>query len=190
MQAIEIKKNKKLLIIFGAPAVGKTTVGKILESKSDFKLFHNHMALDSVMHLFGVGTPSEDKLSRIIRESVIREAAETGLDLIFTYVWNFGKEKGKTNIDFYKNIYEAAGGQVFFVELTAPIDVRALRASDPNRNVDKKYAPNKDRVLMLEQQLKFTSPDPFFYPEFYLKIDTRDASPEEIASTIQKHFNF
>ena len=182
-------ENKKLLIIFGPPAVGKTTVGKIIESKTDFKLFNNHMAMDSVMHLFGVGTSSEDKLSRIIRENIIKEAALVGMNLIFTYVWNFAKEKGKTNIDFYKNIYESDGGQVIFVELVAPLSVRALRANDPMRNVEKKYAPNRDRVLNLEKTLNFTSPDPFFYPKFYLKIDTTNISPEEIASTIQKHFN-
>lgn len=67
----------KLIIIFGPPAVGKTTVGKILEQKTDFKLFHNHMVMDGVMHLFGVGSPSEDKLSRLIRENIIKEAALT-----------------------------------------------------------------------------------------------------------------
>ena len=176
-------KNKKLLIIFGPPAVGKTTVGKIIESKSDFKLFHNHMVMDSVMHLFGVGTPSEDKLSRIIRESVIKEAALTGINLIFTYVWNFAKEKGKTNIDFYKNIYESIGGQVIFVELVAPVSVRAERASDPMRNLEKKYAPNSDRVLALENTLNFTSPNPFFYQN-YTKINTENKTPEIIAEQI------
>lgn len=175
--------NKKLLIIFGPPAVGKTTVGKILESKSDFKLFHNHMVMDSVMHLFGVGTPSEDKLSRIIRENVINEAALSGMNLIFTYVWNFGKEKGKTNIDFYKNIYESAGGEVIFIELSAPLSVRALRADDSMRNIDKKYAPNKDRVIALENTLNFTSPDPFFYSN-YIKINTENKTPDEIANEI------
>jgi hypothetical protein len=176
-------KNKKLLIIFGPPAVGKTTIGKILESKTDFKLFHNHMVMDSVMHLFGVGTPSEDKLSRIIRENIIKEAAEVGMNLIFTYVWNFGKEKGKTNIDFYKNIYESAGGKVIFVELIAPLSVRVKRADNPMRNIEKKYAPNPDRVLSLENSLNFTSPTPFFYPN-YTKINTENKTPDNIAEEI------
>ena|SRR3989338_4892122 len=176
-------KNKKLLIIFSPPAVGKTAVGKILEQKSDFKLFHNHMVMDSIMHLFGVGTPSEDKLSRIIRENVIREAAEAGMNLIFTYVWNFAKEKGKTNIDFYKNIYESTGGEVIFIELVAPLPVRAERASGPARNVEKKYAPNKERVIALETSLNFTSPQPFFYHN-YTKIDTENKTPEAIAEII------
>lgn len=177
------EKNKKLLIIFGPPAVGKTTVGKILEQRSDFKLFHNHMVMDGVMHLFGIGTPAEDRLSRIIRENVIKEAAETGINLIFTYVWNFAKEKGKMNIDFYKNIYESSGGEVIFMELIAPLSVRALCANNPMRNVDKKYAPNQDRVLALENSLNFTSPDPFFYQN-YKKIDTENKTPEIVAEEI------
>lgn len=178
----KIKKHK-LLIIFGAPAVGKTTVGKIIESKTDFKLFHNHMIMDGVMHIFGVGSPSEDKLSRIIRENIIKEAAQSKMNLIFTYVWNFAKEKGKTNIDFYKNIYEESGGEVIFVELIAPITVRVLRASDPSRNIEKKYAPNQDRVILLEDTHSFNSPEPFFYKN-YTKLDTTNKSPEEVALDI------
>lgn len=174
---------KKLLIIFGPPAVGKTTVGKIIESNTDFKLFHNHMIMDGVMHLFGVGTSSEDKLSRIIRENVIKEAAEIGMNLIFTYVWNFAKEKGKTNIDFYKNIYESNNGEVVFVELVAPIFVRTERANNPTRNIDKKYSPDRDRVLDLENSHNFTSPTPFFYPN-YTKINTENKTPDEIAKEI------
>ena len=173
----------KLLILLGPPSVGKTTVGKLVESKSDFKLFHNHMIMDGVMHLFGVGTPAEDKLSRLIRENVIREAAAANMNLIFTYVWNFAKEKGKTNIDFYKSIYEDAGGEVQFIELVAPVEVRAERATNPLRNVEKKYAPDKERVLGLENTHTFTSPDPFFYSN-YTKIDTTNKTPEIIAGEV------
>ncbi len=174
---------KKLLIIFGPPAVGKTAVGKILESKLDFKLFHNHMVMDGVMHLFGVGTPSEDKLSRIIRENIIKEAADNNINLIFTYVWNFKKEKGKNNIDIYKDLYEKSGGEVVFVELTAPLSVRAERANDNMRNVEKKYAPNKERVIALEETSSFISPTPFFYKN-YIKINTDNKTPESIADEI------
>lgn len=173
----------KLLIILGPPSVGKTTIGKILEQKTDFKLFHNHMVMDGVMHIFGVGTPAEDRLSRIIRENIIKESAESKVNLIFTYVWNFAKDKGKNNIDVYKNIYESKGGEVFFVELTAPISVRSNRATDPSRNNEKAYSPNKNRVLALEKTHSFTSPTPFFYKN-YLKIETENKSPDSIAEEI------
>ena len=173
----------KLLILFGPPSVGKTTVGKIIEAKSDFKLFHNHMIMDGVMHLFGVGTPAEDRLSRLIRESVIKEAAVAGMNLIFTYVWDFGREKGKANIDSYKTAYEHMGGEVIFVELIAPLSVRAARAADPMRNAEKKYAPNEERVRALEGAHNFMSPAPFYYQN-YTKIDTEDKAPEVIAEEV------
>ncbi len=115
-------------------------MGRIIESKSDFKLFHNHMVMDSIMHLFGRGSPSEDRLSRIIRESVIEEAAEVGMNLVFTYVWNFSKDKGRINIDFYKNIYESKGGEV--------IKARAYsyRGSDHNF-----YRPHTDYQDLLSK---------------------------------------
>lgn len=174
----------KLLILFGAPAVGKATIGKIVESKTDFKLFHNHMVMDGIMHIFGVGTPAEDRLSKSIRTQIINEAADNGINLIFTYVWNFGLEKGKVNIDAYKEIYESRGGDVIFVELTAPLDVRVERAAHPDRQRLKAHAPSPERVAHLEDVLDTNSPTPFFYPEAHIKIDTADKTPEQIAQGI------
>jgi hypothetical protein len=62
--------------------------------------------------------------------------------------------------------------------------VRAERAAHPSRNLEKKYAPNKEKVILLEKTLNSaSSPDPFFYPN-YKKIDTVDKTPEEIADEI------
>lgn len=174
----------KLLILFGPPAVGKTTIGKLIERTTDFKLFHNHMVMDGIMHIFGVGTPSEDRLSKMVRTNIIEEAASQGTNLIFTYVWNFGKEKGKVNIDLYKEIYESHGGEVHFVELTAPLEVRVKRAGSPDRRQTKAHAPDSERVVYLEKNLSFESPSPFFYPEVYVKIDTTDKTPEQVAKEI------
>lgn len=174
----------KLLILFGPPAVGKTTIGKLIETSTDFKLFHNHMVMDGIMHIFGVGTPAEDRLSKLVRTSIIEEAAVEGANLIFTYVWNFGKEKGKVNIDRYKDIYESHGGEVQFVELVAPLDVRIERAGSPDRRQAKAHAPDPERVAYLEENLNFTCPSPFFYPEAYAKIDTTNKTPGQIAGEI------
>ena len=141
------------------------------------------MVMDGVMHLFGLGSPAEDRLSRIIRENIIKEASENDMNLIFTYVWNFSKDKGRANIDFYKNIYESSGGEVVFVELVAPLSVCADRAGNPMRNVEKKHAANKDRILSLGNTPDFTSPTPFFYKN-YKKIDTENKTPEAVAQEI------
>lgn len=174
----------KLLILFGPPAVGKTTIGKLIESKTEFKLFHNHMVMDGVMHIFGVGTPSEDRLSKIIRTKIIEEAASQGASLIFTYVWNFSKEKGRANVDSYKEIYESHGGEVLFVELIAPLETRVKRAGSLDRRQTKMHAPGPERVAYLEKNLDLESPSPFFYPEAYRRIDTTDKTAGQVAQEI------
>jgi hypothetical protein len=174
----------KLLILFGPPSVGKTTVGKILEQTTDFKLFHNHMVMDGVMHIFGVGTPAEDRLSKLVRTGIIKEAAEANINLIFTYVWNFGREKGKINIDTYKHIYESRGGEVQFVELIAPLEIRVKRADSPERRQAKVHAPDAERVAQLEKTLDLESPSPFFYPESYTQINTADKTPTQITQEV------
>jgi hypothetical protein len=174
----------KLLIIFGPPAVGKMTVGKCIEERTSFKLFHNHMVMDVVMHIFGANTPAEDRLSRSIRESVIAEAADSNIDLIFTYVWNFALDKGRRNIEAYKQHYESRGGSVTFVELTAPLEIRTSRAASPSRFAAKTYTGDADEVARLETTRDFVSPDPFFYPDHYLKIDAVNRAPEDIALQI------
>lgn len=49
--------EKKLLILFGPPAVGKMTVGKELSALTGMKLFHNHMTIELVLPFFEFGTP-------------------------------------------------------------------------------------------------------------------------------------
>lgn len=176
----------KLLVLFGPPAVGKMTIGKAIEDRSDFKLFHNHMVMDGIMRLFGVGSESEDRLSKQIRQLVIEEAAKSGTSLIFTYVWDFSQPKGKRNIDVYKNIYEEHGGEVVFVELRAPLETRMERAEHPLRKKHKAHAPDAVRVKYLEDVLSYDSPQPFFYPDQYYLIETGEKSPEEVAEKVVK----
>ncbi|MFZ1250429.1 MAG: AAA family ATPase [Candidatus Microsaccharimonas sp.] len=173
----------KLLILFGAPAVGKATIGRLVAAKTDFKLFHNHMVMDGIIELFGVGTASEDKLSKMIRSEVIKEAAKSGLNLIFTYMWNFGSEKGKNNITAYKEIYESKGGEVIFIELTASLETRVERAKTPERKKTKIHAPNAERVAYLDSVLDYNSPKPFYFKN-YTHINTTNKTADDVANEI------
>lgn len=174
----------RLLIIFGPPSVGKATIGKLIEEKTGYRLFHNHMIMDGVIHIFGIATQSENKLSKYIRTAVIKEAAKMHIDLIFTYVWDFSKPKGKRRMEAFKKIYEDQGGDVLFIELTAPLDVRINRATDPHRSKNKPHAPDAKRVAYLEGILDYKTPEPFYYPDAYYRIDTTNKSAEQTASEI------
>ena len=46
----------KLVFIIGDAAVGKMTVGQELMKITDLRLFHNHMAIEPVIEIFGVFT--------------------------------------------------------------------------------------------------------------------------------------
>ena len=43
----------KLIIIFGAGAVGKMTVGQELAKITDLRFYHGHMDIESVIEIFG-----------------------------------------------------------------------------------------------------------------------------------------
>jgi len=43
----------KLVIIFGAGAVGKMTVGQELMKITDLRLYHGHMDIEPVIEIFG-----------------------------------------------------------------------------------------------------------------------------------------
>lgn len=173
----------KLLIIIGPPAVGKASVGRIIAGKTDFKLFHNHMVMDGIIELFGVGTPPENRLSKLVRTEIIKEAACAGMDLIFTYMWDFANEKGKERMSSFKDIYEANGGEVTFVELATPLDIRIARAETAERKATKRHAPDASRVAYLESKFNYTSPRPFYF-EKYHHIDTTDMTAEVVANEI------
>ena len=48
----------KLVIIIGDAAVGKMTVGQELMKLTGLRLFHNHMAIELVIDVFGYYDPS------------------------------------------------------------------------------------------------------------------------------------
>ena len=111
------------------------------------------------------------------------------MNLIFTYFWKFDLERGKKNIDIYKKVVEANGGQVFFVELYAPLRNRLNRAEMEDRRKSK-MAVGAETVAEIEKNHVTNTNGDFFYKENYLYIDNTDLSPEKTASKIKEHFNF
>lgn len=180
----------KLLIIFGPPAVGKFTVAQKLIESTDFKLMHNHGDIELLRPIFEFNSDSFNKVSRKIRQNIIEEAVKSNINLIFTYVWNFGKERGKNNIDAYKKIVEDEGGKVLFVELYSSLETRLERAEGESRKKHKPNAASKELLKELEGTWNMTLGTDFYYPENYLKIDNTGKSPEEVAGLIKSHFKF
>lgn len=75
-----------LIVIYGAPAVGKLTVGKELIKKTGYKLLHLHLIADLASSLFEFGSPIYHEITQSVRLLMLETAARENLDgIVFTY---------------------------------------------------------------------------------------------------------
>jgi len=183
---------KKLIIIFGPPAVGKMTVGVELSTLTGLKLFHNHMTIDLVLNFFDWNS-KQFKLSNEFRNRIFEEVASSHLNgLIFTYVWALDDPKDKEYIDSICEIFENNGAQSYFVELCADQSVRLQRNESEFRLSQKK--PKRDikasRSLLLQNDDEhvLNTTGPFYYEDRFLKIDNTNISAIQTAQKIVDTF--
>ncbi len=121
----------KLIFLHGPAASGKLTVGKALHELTGFRLFHNHLVVDTLLSVFPFGTPSFVRLREQIWLSVFEAAAKDDISTIFTFA-----PESTVNPGFIEAAVAAvqrAGGEICFVELTCPIDVLEQRMENPSR---------------------------------------------------------
>ena len=180
----------KLVLLFGNAAVGKMTVGQELMKRTGLRLFHNHMTIEPVLEVFG------DFYSAAIqrcREAIFEEFAKTDrYGMIFTYMWAFDQQSDWDYIQGVARLFEDTGGEVFWVELTAPQEIRLQRNATENRLKNKASKRNLEfssgcirredanyRLVSNEGEIPF---------ENYIKIDNSNLSPEEAAERIVDRF--
>lgn len=183
----------RLVVIIGAPAVGKATVGKALAEGYGFRLFHNHVSLDAVASVFDWGTPPFQRLVGEIRRRVVEEAAASGVDLVFTYVWAFSERDDGAPIRRYRETVLNAGGAVYFVELVAPLEVRAERnglASRRGMKARSDEASTPEWLREVDAKYSFESGGSLPFPDPYLRIDTSSMTAEAAAKVIARTFGF
>ena len=104
----------RLLLLCGAQAVGKMTVGQELAKITPMKLFHNHMSIEPVIQLFG--SYNGAAVNRL-RQAIFEEFAKTdNYGMIFTYVWAFSEQADWDYVAWLRKTFEEAGGTVDLVE--------------------------------------------------------------------------
>ncbi len=182
----------RLLILCGAQAVGKMTVGQALAKITPLKLFHNHMTIEPVIRLFG--SYNGTAVHRL-RQVVFEEFAKTdNYGLIFTYVWAFNEQGDWDSIANLRKIFEDQGGVVDIVELVAPQEIRVMRNRTENRLKEKPSKRDCDHaeglIYRLEEKYRCVS-EPGEVPyENYLRLDNSHLTPEEAAKIIADHFGY
>ncbi|MCR4991417.1 MAG: GNAT family N-acetyltransferase [Lachnospiraceae bacterium] len=180
-----------LIILIGAGAVGKMTVGQELMKITDYRLFHNHMMIEPVIEIFG---KYEGAVVNKLRDDIFDAFMNTKYTgMIFTYMWAFDLQPDWDYVDYLTKKFEATGGTVYYVELVADRAVRIERNKTENRLKNKAskrdIVLSQDRMIREETKYRLVSLDGEINFKNYIKIDNTNLEPAEVAAMIKKHFN-
>lgn len=188
VQTHDVAGGGRILYICGPPSVGKLTVAAEVQRLSGYKLFHNHLTVNALTPVFDFGSDPFSEVLHRVRLDVFETAARHGTNLIFTNnsVWGDGSE-GRHGFEQFAATaaerVETAGGQVDFVQLTAPLETLLGRvSSESRRRLQKVVDPDR-----LRAKLDGHDPSPLHPGD--LVIDTAEMAPSEAAIAITKALN-
>jgi len=114
------------------------TVGQHLAELTGFKLLYNHVVVDLVTEFFPFGSEAFHALARPITSQLIEACASNGVGLIITNGLVFDAPGSRKLVDAWSEPYRRAGGEIFYAELAAPLEVRLARNETQNRARHKK----------------------------------------------------
>lgn len=180
----------KLVLIFGDSAVGKMTVGQELMKITELRLFHNHMMIEPVLEIFNTfDVKTIIKLRQIIFESF---AHSEQYGLIHTYMWAFDQKEDWDYVENICDIFRKVNADIYFVELTCPLEERLKRNVTDNRLKHKASKRNIEastqRLLNDTKNHRLVSHDGEIPFKNYLKIDNSTLSASETAERIKNQF--
>ena len=181
-----------LMVVTGPQAVGKMTVAEKIKEKLGWALMVNHDSIEVSDKIFGWGSPAQKELNGLIRKNVFELAVKYGADLIFTFVTAFDEREDTDYLNTLKSLFEATGGQFYFVELKADVQTRLGRNETPHR-LACKFSKNdieRSRKDLLETMKRYrlnTADGEYLFPN-HLKIDNTNLQPEDVADRVIAHF--
>jgi len=170
----------KLIVIHGAPAVGKLTVANELAKLTGYKVFHNHLSIDCVKPVFDFGTPEFWRVIGRVRDLIITEAIREQINLIHTFCYEFGADD-----DYFRRLIASAeenGGEAHLVLLICDDDERRRRIGSESRV---KIGKLTDPARVGATDVELNTPLP---GRETLIIDTTLELPENTARRIAGHY--
>jgi hypothetical protein len=169
----------QLVLLFGRPGVGKLTVGRRLAERTDFRLFHNHLAVDLALSLFEFGSPEFIELREEVWLGSLARATSSNLPgAIFTF-----SPEDTVRDSFIPALLErihSSGGRVHLVELACAPEELHRRLIRPNRA---EYAKLRD-VATYERLAAAGRFDRPVMPKPDHLVDTTRLSADEAAESI------
>lgn len=184
-----MKITSKLILITGAPAVGKFTVAKELQKSTGYKLLHNHMVIDFALNFFERGTLERVILQEKLYSDLVEYLMKTKQQVIMTYAYatDYVARSGTADTDFVKKIQKIVQkykGDFLPVQLIADKKVIVQRVQGHSR---KKFSKIKDitRMKKMLDEEDFVTPLEF---KNALILDTTTLTAAKAAKNIQQHF--
>ena len=177
----------KLVLIIGAGAVGKMTVGQELMKITNLRLFHNHMMIEPVIDIFGYFKGDTIlKLREIIFDDFVKS---NNYGMIHTLMWAFDM---KSDWEYVENIVKKFD-EVYCVELIASQKVRLERNKTENRLLNKAskrdIEASNNRIVNNEDIYRLVSNEGEIPFKNYLRINNENPEAKEVAKMIKETFN-
>ena len=181
----------KLVVILGALAVGKITVGQELIKITDLRLLHNHIMYELVLEHFGEGLcDASDRLKDVIYEEF---AKSSNYGLIVTCCMAFDSPSDWDGLNHITDFFKRVNAEIYYVELVAPQEIRRKRNKTENRlfhKPTKRDIEKSDKHLIdVDKKVRLVSNDGEILLENYIKIDTSNLSPDIVAKMIKEKFS-
>jgi chloramphenicol 3-O-phosphotransferase len=174
----------KLVVIHGAPGVGKLTTARALAALTGFRVFHNHLTFDLAKAVFDFPTPPFVRLAETVRLATLEAAAREGLPgLIFTFGYASPEDDGF--VERVIQVVERHGGALAFVRLycdTATHEQRIL--GDERRRFGKITSVESLRGALARWNFAAA-----IRAGETLEIDNSTLEADEVARRIASHFS-
>ena len=181
----------KLVVIFGALAVGKMTVGQELIKITKLRLFHNHVMFELVLEHFGEDFgDASDRLKDVIYEEF---AKSDNYGLIVTCCMAFDSPSDWDSLNHMTNFFREVNAEIYYAELVASQEIRLQRNKTENRLLNKatkRDIEKSDKHLIdVDKKVRLVSNDGEVPFENYIKIDNSNLSPDIVAKMIKEEFS-
>lgn len=189
-----------LIVLIGAQAVGKMTVGKELEKQIEAKLLFNHQTIDLFATYLGY-TDDTFALSSNVRKDLFKafvknKGNNATNSIIFTVLIQFDQPDDIDFLTEISSLFLNEGESVYFVELTTDLDERLKRNVHEERLLEKPSKRNlefsKNELLTDMKEHRMVSNENEWnelFPNVHsLKLDNTFLSPTQTASQIVAYF--
>lgn len=180
-----------LVIMIGAQAVGKMTVGDELSKITDLRLFHNHMSIELGLKLDSWGTPLFNDVNNGIRQLVMDSFIMHKKDLIFTFTWAFDLKSDWEYMEYIREKFKDF--KIHYVELVSDLDERLKRNNTEKRLKEKPSKRNiewsrRELLSTMEKHRLISNQNEIKYDN-YIRINNTNLTAVEAAKIIKEKFN-